>query len=293
MPGFDGYELDLITVGEQTLRVRYGGSGPPLLLLHGYPQTHLCWRAVAADLARDFTVIAPDLRGYGGSGKPPADAEHHAYSKRAMAADVLALMAHLGHDRFDVAGHDRGGRVGYRLALDSPQAVRRLTVLDIVPTGEVWARADDRFALTYWHWTLLAQPYPVPEIMIARDPDWFFFDIQFGGALRDRDEATFAEYSRAVSDPAVITAICEDYRAGATTDRAADDADRAAGRRITCPVQVLWSAKGPVGAWYDPLAVWREWADDVTGAGLDGGHFLPEDNPAQTLEALRRFHSGR
>lgn len=284
----DGFELEQVIVGGQELRVRHGGSGPPLLLLHGYPETHACWNRIAPDLAAEFTVIAPDLRGYGGSGHPEPDPEHHVYSKRAMAQDAVALMAHFGFDRFDVAGHDRGGRVGYRLALDHPAAVRRLTVLDIIPTGEVWARADDRFALAYWHWTLLAQPYPFPETLIARDPDWFLFDVQFGGAVRDYPE--FAEYSWFARDPAVILAICEDYRAGATSDRAADDADRAAGRRIACPVQVLWSAGGPVGTWYDPLAVWRDWADDVTGRGLDGGHFLPEENPAETLAALRAFH---
>jgi haloacetate dehalogenase len=288
MPGFDDYELSTITVGDQILQVARGGSGPPLLLLHGYPETHRCWGPVAADLARDFTVIAPDLRGYGDSGKPAADPEHRAYSKRAMAGDVAGLMRQLGHDRFDVAGHDRGGRVGYRLALDHPAAVRRLTVLDVVPTGEVWARADDRFALAYWHWTMLAQPAPIPETLIARDPDWFFFDIQFGGRLRGFGD--FAAYSRQVHDPAVVTAICEDYRAGATTDRADDDADRAAGRLIGCPVQVLWSAGGPVGSWYDPVAVWRAWAPDVTGEAVDGGHFLPEENPAAVLTALRRFH---
>ncbi|MEV4343081.1 alpha/beta hydrolase [Actinoplanes sp. NPDC049596] len=290
MSGFEGYELEQITVGDQALRVRRGGSGPPLLLLHGYPETHLGWAGVAGELARDFTVVAPDLRGYGGSSKPEPDAEHHAYSKRSMAGDVLGLMAKLGHDRFDVAGHDRGGRVGYRLALDHPSAVRRLTVLDVVPTGDVWARADDRFALVYWHWALLAQPYPVPEILIVHDPDWFFFDIQFGGALRKLPPATLAEYSRFANDPDVVRAICEDYRAGATVDRAADDEDRANGRRITCPVQVLWSAGGPVGTWYDPLAVWRGWAGDVVGEGLAGGHFLPEENPAAVLAALRRFH---
>ncbi|MFF5083249.1 alpha/beta fold hydrolase [Actinoplanes sp. NPDC000266] len=291
MPGFDGYDLEQITVGDQTLRVRRGGSGPPLLLLHGYPETHLCWSAVAGELARDFTVVAPDLRGYGGSSKPAPDARHHAYSKRAMAADVLGLMAKLGYDRFDVAGHDRGGRVGYRLALDSPSAVRRLTVLDVVPTGEVWARADDRFALVYWHWAMLAQPYPVPEILIVHDPDWFFFDVQFGGSLRRIDERKLAEYSHFVNDPDVVRAICEDYRAGATTDRAADDEDQANGRRIACPVQVLWSAAGPVGTWYDPMEVWRGWADDVVGEGLAGGHFLPEENPAAVQEKLRRFHT--
>lgn len=283
-------ELSLVDVGDVTLQVRTAGSGPPLLLLHGYPQTHLMWAEVAAQLADEFTVVTPDLRGYGGSSAPPDAPDHATYGKRAMARDAVAVMASLGHDRFDVAGHDRGGRVGYRLALDAPQAVRRLTVLDIVPTGEVWARADARFALGYWHWPLLAQPFPVPETVITPDPAAFFLDAQFGGILRTFDAAP--EYARALHDPKVVHAICEDYRAGATYDRALDDADRAAGRRITCPTQVLWGVQGVLPGWYDVLALWRDWADDVVGQALDCGHFLPEERPVETVAALRAFHSG-
>ena len=279
-------ELARVDVGEVTLQVRTAGSGPPLLLLHGYPQTHLMWAQVAEQLSDAFTVVSPDLRGYGDSSAPPDGPS--AYGKRAMAQDALALMAALGFDRFAVAGHDRGGRVAYRLALDAPQAVRRLTVLDIIPTGEVWARADARFALGYWHWALLAQPAPVPETVIAPDPEAFFLDAQFGGVLRTFPAA--AQYARHLHDQKVVHAICEDYRAGATYDRELDDADRADGNRITCPVQVLWGAKGALPGWYDVLAVWRGWADDVVGRALDCGHFLPEERPAETAEALRSFH---
>ncbi len=201
-------------------------------------------------------------------------------------------MRRLGFEVFDVVGHDRGGRVGYRMALDRPQAVRRLTVMDVVPTGEVWARADDRFALGYWHWAFLAQPHPIPERLIERDPEFFFFDAEFGGAIRGFPPAAVADYARCARDPAAIEAMCEDYRAGATCDRQWDDEDRAAGRRITCPTQVLWAGRGALAAWYDTLAIWRDWADDVSGRALDGGHFLVEECPTETLAAIRGFHAG-
>ena len=289
---FAGFELSRRTVGEVSLRFRVGGSGPPLLLLHGYPQTHAMWGPVAAGLAADFTVVAPDLRGYGGSSAPPTVPGHETYGKRAMAADGVALMQQLGFDRFDVAGHDRGGRVAYRMALDSPDAVRRLTVLDVVPTAEVWARADARFALGYWHWAFLAQPAPLPETLIGSDPERFFFTSGFGRAIAGFRPEAVADYTRAVRDPAVVHAMCEDYRAGATCDRELDEADRAAGRRITAPVQVLWAGRGALADWYDPLEVWRGWADDVTGSALDCGHFLAEELPADTLAALLGFHRG-
>jgi haloacetate dehalogenase len=279
-----------VDVGEVTLRVSSGGSGPGLLLLHGYPQTHRMWQQLAPDLAADFTVVAPDLRGYGASSKPPTVGDHSTYSKRAMAADGVALMRQLGFETFDVVGHDRGGRVAYRLALDHPSAVRRLSVLDIVPTAEVWARADPRFALGYWHWSLLAQPEPVPERLIAADPAWFFLDAQFGGILRTFPADAVEDYLRWLADPDVVHTICEDYRAGATVDRSLDDADRAAGRRIGCPTQVLWATEGALPAWYDPLEVWRGWADDVVGSAIEGGHFFPEQNPTASLAALRAFH---
>ena len=290
-PGFDGFDLRRTEVGEVSLRVRVGGSGPPLLLLHGYPETHLMWGPVAAGLAERFTVVAPDLRGYGESSQPATVPGHETYGKRAMATDGVELMRRLGFDRFDVAGHDRGARAAYRLALDHPAAVRRLTVLDVIPTGEVWARADARMALGYWHWALLALPEPVPETLIAPDPEFFFFDAEFGGAIRGFAPAAVADYARSVRNPAVVHAICEDYRAGATCDRTLDDEDKATGRRIGCPVQVLWGGRGALAAWYDTLAVWQEWADDITGQPLDCGHFLAEERPAEVLAALLAFHT--
>jgi haloacetate dehalogenase len=291
---FEGFELSQIPIsdpaGEISLRVRHGGSGPPLLLLHGHPETHMMWGKIAGDLARDFTVVAPDLRGYGKSTKPPSSDDHETSSKRAMARDAIALMRHFGFDSFDVAGHDRGGRVAYRLALDRPEAVRRLAVLDIIPTGEVWARADRNFALGYWHWAFLAQPYPVPETLIAPDPEFFMFEAQFRGqAPKYWDAEAYADYRAAARDPQVFHGMCECYRAGAGFDRLLDRADREAGRTIACPVQLLWGARSAVGAWYDVLEVWKPWAPDLRGRALDCGHFLPEEKPAETLAALRGF----
>jgi len=283
---FESFQLSRIDTGEATLRVRHGGSGPPLLLLHGYPETHMMWGKIADDLACDFTVVAPDLRGYGESSKPATTEDHEPYSKRAMARDVVALMAGLGFDSFNVAGHDRGGRVAYRLALDRPEVVRKVSVLDIIPTADVWRLADRRFALGYWHWSFLAQAHPFPEHFIAADPVHFAFRIAAGASIFEAH--AYADYVKALGDPAVIHAMCEDYRAGARYDVAADEADRGA-RKITAPLQVLWGSKGAVGAWYDPLAIWRDWADDVTGQAIDAGHFIPEERPAETLAALRAF----
>jgi haloacetate dehalogenase len=291
---FEGFQLSQIEVadpkGPVSLRVRHGGSGPPLLLLHGHPETHMMWGKIAGELAQDFTVIAPDLRGYGRSTKPPASDDHETSSKRAMARDAVALMAQFGFGRFDVAGHDRGGRVAYRLALDHPGAVRRVSVLDIIPTGEVWARIDHRFALGYWHWSFLAQPAPVPERLIGNDPEFFLFRAQFRGVQPPfvADDA-YADYLACAKTPEVIHGMCECYRAGAGFDRTLDWADKKAGRKITAPLQALWGAKGAVGNWYDPLEVWREWATNVRGEAIDCGHFLPEEKPAETLAALRGF----
>ena len=269
---FEGFQLDRIDVGEATLRVRHGGSGPPLLLLHGYPQTHMMWGKIADDLARDFTVVAPDLRGYGQSSKPATTKDHAPYSKRAMARDMVALMARLGFERFDLAGHDRGGRTAYRLALDSPQAVGRLCLLDIVPTADVWRLADRRFALGYWHWGFLAQAHPFPEHFIAADPVHFAFRIAQGATFFDPH--AYADYVAALGDPATIHAMREDYRAGATLDVELDEADRGV-RKIAAPTQVLWGARSAVGRWYDVLEVWRPWCEDLRGQAVDGaGHFL-------------------
>lgn len=290
---FEGFELSQIAVpdsaGEVKLRVRHGGSGPPLLLLHGYPETHMMWAKVAEGLADSFTVVCPDLRGYGGSTKPPSASDNETSSKRAMARDAVNLMAELGFDRFAVAGHDRGGRVAYRLALDHPAAVSRVSILDIIPTGEVWARADRRFAMGYWHWSFLAQAHPFPETLIGANPEAFLFSTNFGGVLRGFDAEAFADYLAAARNPSVIHAMCEDYRAGAGYDRLLDEADKKAGKTIACPVQVLWGAKGALAAWYDTLAIWREWAPDVQGQAVDCGHFIPEEKPEETLALLRAF----
>ncbi|MFN8593140.1 MAG: alpha/beta hydrolase [Thermomicrobiales bacterium] len=284
---FEGFTETMIDTGEASIRVRHGGSGPPLLLLHGYPQTHVMWHLIAPRLAESFTVVAVDLRGYGESSKPPTTPDHEPYSKRAMGRDQIAVMRHLGFDRFFVAGHDRGGRVGYRLALDHPDLVTRLAVLDIVPTGEVYRRADMSFGLGYWHWFFLPQPAPFPERVIGSNPDAYYFP---NNRTLFHPEA-LAAYLRAVENPATIHAHCEDYRAGATYDFALDEVDRGT-RRITCPLLALWGSRGALPAWYDVLAIWRDWADDVQGHALDCGHYLPEEAPDETATALERFFLG-
>ena len=279
---FEGFEVaDLITP-RGPIRARIGGSGPPLLVLHGFPETHLMWHSVASALAERFTLVAADLPGYGDSFRPPRSEDHSAHSKRALAADLIAAMEALGHPRFAIAGHDRGGRVAYRLALDHPEAVTRLAVLDIVPTGEVWRRADDRFAFIYWHWSFLAQPAPLPERLIRSDPDGFWQVVERMGVKSDPryPEEVVAAYRAHCTDPQVVEAICEDYRAGATIDRQLDEADR--GRRtITCPTLALWGADGALPLFYsDPLELWRELAPQVGGHAVAGaGHFLVEDQP--------------
>jgi len=285
---FETFATQYIDTGEVRIFVRHGGSGPPLLLLHGYPETHMMWRQVAEALAAEFTIIAPDIRGYGRSSQPADSDDHETYSKRTMARDMIAVMRAFGFERFDIAGHDRGGRIGYRLALDHPAAVRRLSVLDIVPTGEVWARADARFALKYWHWPFLAQPGPMPERLIGTDPESFFFKSQFPGAKAYLDPLGYQDYLACAANPAVIHAICEDYRAGATFDRLLDQSQKGS-VMIDCPVQVLWGSKGALAEWYDVLAVWREWAHDVQGHAIEAGHFIPEESPACTTSALRGF----
>jgi haloacetate dehalogenase len=289
-PGFE--ERDLPTP-RGIVHARVGGEGPPLLILHGYPQTHLMWHAVAPALAGRFTVVAADLPGYGRSFRPePADG-HVPHSKRAFAADLVAAMAELGQTAFAVAGHDRGGRVAYRMALDHPEAVTRLMVLDIVPTGEIWARADASFALGYWHWAFLAQPAPFPERFALADPDGFWIAAERMGIKpgdkRYPDEVV-AAYRAQLRDPGWVTASCEDYRAGATIDRAIDEADRG-DRTIACPARALWGADGALPAFYeDPLELWRPLAPDITGRGVDGaGHFIPEDRPDEVLREMESF----
>jgi haloacetate dehalogenase len=285
---FDGFALEHLDVGEAVLRVRHGGSGPPVLLLHGHPRTHATWHRVAPLLAGELTVVCPDLRGYGQSSKPPTTPGHEPYSKRAMARDCLALMRRLGHERFAVVGHDRGGYVAFRLALDHPAAVRRLVVLDDVPIGEALARCDARFASRWWHWFFLGQTAKPAERVIGLDPDaWYGGDPERMGA------EAFADYRHAIHDPATVHAMCEDYRAGLGVDRAHADADRRAGRRLACPLLVLWAARDDLEELYgDVLGVWRNWADDVRGRGLDCGHHLSEEAPAELAAELRAFLTG-
>ncbi|MCE9683465.1 alpha/beta fold hydrolase [Halomonas alkalisoli] len=288
---FDGFHLSMIDTGEATIRVRHGGSGPPLLLLHGNPQTQAMWHRIAPRLAEDFSVVVTDLRGYGESSKPASDAEHAPYSKRAMARDQVEVMRQLGFESFFVAGHDRGGRCGYRMALDYPERILKLAVLDIVPTSEAFWRADMQFGLGYYHWFFLAQPHDLPERLIGGAPEYFW---RWHTASGVGSPAAFApeaeeEYLRCFCDPHTLHAICEDYRAGASIDIEHDAEDRRQGRRLSCPLLVLWGAKGALEGWYDVLAVWRDWATDVQGRALDCGHYLPEECPAETLDELRAF----
>jgi haloacetate dehalogenase len=284
---FDGFTLSMIDTGDVTIRIRHGGQGPPLLLLHGHPQTSAMWHMLAPRLARDFTVVAADLRGYGESSKPASTPDHMPYSKRTMAQDQIAVMRQLGFESFYVAGHDRGGRVAYRMALDHPARVRRLAVLDIIPTGEAFRRANMAFGLGFWHWFFLAQPYPLPERMIECNPDNYYF-------RSGRDTfapAALAEYLRCCHNSETIHAMCEDYRAGATIDYQLDEADRGR-KRIHCPVLALWSQRGELERWYDVLALWRDWADEVSGEAIDCGHYLAEEAPQETYAALHQFFAG-
>jgi haloacetate dehalogenase len=282
----EGFEARDIDTGEATIRARVAGDGPPLLLLHGYPQTGAMWHAVAPALAGDRTVVVADLRGYGASSKPATTEDHEPYSKRAMARDMVAVMAQLGFDSFDLVGHDRGARVSYRLALDHPGSVLRVAVLDVIPTSEMYARTTRAQALAMWHWFFLPQPYDLPERLLAGDPEGFYFR----GREHAFDPEALAEYQASLRDPAVIHAICEDYRAGATFDRELDEADKG-NRRITCPLLALWGTTGSV-ARLDVLSVWREWAVDVRGGPIESGHHIPEDAPEATVAALREFLAG-
>ncbi len=291
----DDFETTEIQTGETSIFARWSGSGSPILLLHGFPQTHLMWRSVAPILARNFTVVCPDLRGYGRSGCPASTQDHAPYAKRAMAQDMVIVMERLGFARFSVAGHDRGGRVAYRMALDHPNRVDRLAVLDILPTATVWDRADARFALAYWPWSLLAQPEPLPERILTVASD-AIVDNALGGW--GSPAAVFppevrAAYAQAIRDPAHAHAICEEYRAAATLDREHDKADSTEGRRIAGPLLALWSARGALDTWYaaagGPVALWQAWSDDVQGHALDAGHFFAEESPQHTAEALNRF----
>lgn len=289
---FPGFALRQLRVPEGEMRLRIGGSGPPLLLLHGNPQTHAMWHRVAPALARRFTVVCPDLRGYGFSHKPPASDDHAAYSKRAMAAELVALMRELGFERFHVGSHDRGARVAHRMALDHPARVERLATLDIVPTIEHLERTDLAFAMGYWHWFFLAQRAPLPETMINADvEEWFFLHTSREPKGRDFFAPdALADYLAALRNPATVTGICEDYRAATGIDLEHDRDSRARGEKIACPVLALWGAKGKIGQWYEPLALWERYAaGGVSGGPVASGHYLAEEAPEAVLAAFDGF----
>jgi len=290
---FDGFTDASADVDGQPIRAIRAGQGPALLLLHGHPQTHAIWHKVAPALAERFTVVASDLRGYGDSGKPPGDADHANYSKRRMALDQLGLMRAQGFDRFLVVGHDRGGRVAARLALDHPRAVRRLVTLDIAPTLAMYEQATDTFARAYWHWFFLIRPAPFPETLLRADPELYLrqtIGTRSAGMTPFTADA-WAEYLRCLRDPATAHGLCEDYRAAAGIDLEHDRATLAAGARITCPFLALWGAEGVVARCFDPLAEWRRYAPQVEGEALPCGHYMPEEAPEALLEKLVPFLS--
>jgi len=289
---FDDFQLEHVAVGGGLIRLRRNGNGSPLLLLHGNPQTHAIWHAVAPVLATRFTVICPDLRGYGGSFKPLATVDHAPYAKKEMAKDMVELMDLFGHRDFYLAGHDRGGRVGHRLAIDYPERVRKLALLDIIPTVEHFERTDMAFAMGYYHWFWLAQLHPFPETLINAAPEpWFAAhtsrEPKPPGFFNPR---ALADYMQAVHNPEMIRGMCEDYRAAATIDLVHDRASRAAGRKVECPLLILWGGKGKIGQWYDAMAVWRQYcSNEVTGGSFDCGHYIPEEAHEALVERFIDF----
>ncbi len=286
---FAGFTRTTIATQGATINVLIGGTGAPVLLLHGYPQTHVMWHKIAPRLAKDFSAVIPDLRGYGDSSKPPDGENHFGYSKRATAQDQVEVMDHLGFKQFAVVGHDRGGRVGHRMALDHAERVTKLAVLDIVPTHKLYHNVNKEFATAYYHWFFLIQPSPFPETLIGNNAEFYLNSLL--GRLKPEaiTPEAFAEYLRCFCDPATIHATCEDYRAAASIDLAHDDADM--DRKITCPVLALWAGKGAMHKMYDVLATWRERATNVSGKALPGGHFLPEETPEETFAELKAFLS--
>jgi len=288
----DHFEGAEIQVGDNTIFIRRYGNGAPLLMVHGFPRSSLMWRYVAPQLASSYTVICVDLRGYGRSGVPNSADDHYPYTKRAMGNELVGLMDKLGFTKFDLVGHDRGGRVSYRLTLDHPDKVQHLAVFDVIPISEAWGLADTKFAMTYWPWSLLSQKTPLPEKYLLGAPD-AVFDNPFGGGSFGPEVK--AEYVETYRDPVRVHAICEEYRAAAGLDIDHDKADQKASRRITCPMLHLWAAGGPLDTFYETvggaLGIWRNWADNVKGQALKGGHFFPEENPNETAELLRNFLS--
>lgn len=287
---FEGFRYEKIKVGDIEINSVIGGSGPPLLLLHGYPQTHLIWRKIAPELAKNFTVIATDLRGYGDSSKPAGRSDHSNYSKRVMAFDQVEVMRHLGFDRFLLCGHDRGARVAHRLAVDYPGQVERLTLLDIAPTKAMYDGTDMTFARAYYHWFFLVQPAPFPETLIGGAPEVYLrHHMSRAAGLSPFMPDAWPEYVRVFKDPATIHATCEDYRAASTLDIEEATADIQAGRLVTCPLLALWGDQGVVEHCFDALAEWKKVAINVQGKSLPCGHYIPEEVPDLLYDELLTF----
>ena len=285
---FPGFSARKIRTRGATINLKTGGSGEPLLLLHGYPQTHAMWHKVAPELARDYTVVCPDLRGYGDSSKPKGLPDHSNYSKRAMALDMAEVMSALGHERFHVVGHDRGGRVAHRLARDHARRVRSLTVLDISPTLKMYQNTNLQFAKAYYHWFFLIQEAPLPELMLQGQAPFFILKRLGRGksGVKHFSKEAMAEYVRAFKDPRTIHSTCEDYRASATIDLIHDQREKS---KLRMPLLALWGRHGVIEALFDCLSDWREVAADVRGRPLACGHFIPEEKPRELLAELRRF----
>lgn len=292
---FEGFRTFDITVGSVRIHGRVGGEGPPLLLLHGHPQTHIIWHRLAESLARHYTVVATDLRGYGDSSKPAGEPDHANYSKRAMAADQVAVMRELGFERFFLCGHDRGGRVAHRLVMDYPDVVEKLLLLDIAPTLAMYEKTDRTFATAYFHWFFLIQPTPLPETLIEASPADYITRTMGGrhASLDAFDPAAIAEYQRCLRQPGAAHALCEDYRASNGIDLEHDRADLEAGRRIACPLRVLWGQHGIIERCFEPLMEWRAVAEQVDGEALPCGHYLPEEAPDAVFQHITRFMSDR
>jgi haloacetate dehalogenase len=294
---FRGYESKLIPVEDQTIGVHVGGRGAPLLLLHGYPQNHAAWLKLADPLARSFTCVIADLPGYGASSIPSDTPDHSGYSKRRMAALLMSAMAQLGYATFNVMGHDRGARVAYRMAFDRPEAIQRAVILEVIPTSDMWGAFDAEMAMKAYHWPFLAQPCPLPETLINGDPvfylDWTLRSWSKARSLDAFDPRSLESYRRQMREPQRVHAMCEDYRAGATIDRSLDLADKARGAKIMSPLLFMWSNSGFPAATGDPLGLWRAWAEKLSGAEVDCGHFMPEENPDGVLAAAVPFLTQR
>jgi haloacetate dehalogenase len=297
--GIEGFVTREVTTDRGMVFCHEGGSGRPALLLHGFPETSLMWHGIAPLLARDFAVVAADLPGYGRSDCPVDGEGHGAMSKRTLASTLVEAMRALGHEVFTVIGHDRGGRVAYRAALDHPDRVTAVAVLDVIPTYEVWERADARLALSFWPFSLLAQPAPLPERLLLAAPEAIIDNAlsEWGSPPETFPSWLREAYIAALGDPGHVHAICEEYRAAAGIDRDIDRADLKRGRRIRCPLLALWSDRGGLATWYDdaggPVGIWRRWAEDVRGHAVSGGHFFPEEQPEATARALSAFLSDR